>query len=154
MFESTLATTQDAHLILKLYELRTEETMRKARAWMHTEFFPESLDEVVELMKALGTEHNAWARQVTSYWDMAAAFVTHGALNGELFLDCASEPFFIYAKFEPYLAEIRTFRPGFLEKIEQLVEAYPQARASVERLKAILPQRRAQAQALRASRGQ
>jgi hypothetical protein len=32
----------EASLILKLYELRREETMRKARNWYFAEFNPES----------------------------------------------------------------------------------------------------------------
>ncbi|GGH15949.1 DUF4760 domain-containing protein [Silvibacterium dinghuense] len=154
MFESTLATTQDADLILKLYELRTEATMRQARAWLHGEFFPESSAEALAVLQAFGTEHNAWVRQVTSYWDMAAAFVTHGALNAELFLDCNNEPFFIFAKFEPYLAEIRAGRPGFLVKVQQLVEEYPAARTRVDQLKRTLPQRKAAFLASRAAKGQ
>ena len=36
-----LATAADGELILKLYELRTEPTMRQARAWIMVEFWPE-----------------------------------------------------------------------------------------------------------------
>jgi hypothetical protein len=40
------ATTEDAQLVLRLYELRREDEMRKARAWYASEFLPNSFDEV------------------------------------------------------------------------------------------------------------
>lgn len=130
--ESTLATSHDAELILKLYDMRREAVMRKARHWMTSEFFPESAEEALAPFQAWGTEQNAWFRQVISYWEMAAAFVLHGALNGDLFLDCNNEPFFLYAKFQPFLAQIRTTYPTFLMQIEQVVQQYPAARQRVE----------------------
>lgn len=142
MFESTLATTDDAELILKLYELRTEPTLRKARSWMSTRFFPETAEEVLALLADTTGEKNAWFRQVTSYWDMAAAFVLHGALNAELFLDCNTEPFSLYARLEPYLPQLRTKRPWLFTKVEKLVEEFPQARAAVNGAAKLIPERR------------
>jgi hypothetical protein len=150
MFESTLATTDDAGLILKLYELRTEATMRQARSWMAGEFFPETAEEFFAIPNASGTQENAWFRQVLSYWEMAAAFVLHGALNAELFVDCNTEPFFLYAKFLPLLPEIRKRMPGFLSKLGQVVEQSPTARAKVEQASRNVASRRA---AIAAARG-
>ena len=45
-----MATAQDAELILKLYKLRTEETMRKARAFVGGEFNPTSFAEIQEFL--------------------------------------------------------------------------------------------------------
>ena len=134
MFESTLATTDDATLILKLYELRTEDTMRQARAWMTGQFFPQTAEEFFAISNAAATQENAWYRQVLSYWEMAAAFVLHGALNADLFVDCNAEPFFLYAKFLPLLPEIRKKMPGFLAKTGQVVEQSPTAQAKVEQM--------------------
>jgi hypothetical protein len=134
MFESTLATTDDATLILKLYELRTEATMRKARSWVIGEFIPETAEEFFAVTSAFGTQESAWFRQVLTYWDMAAAFVLHGALNADLFVDCNAEPFFLYAKFLPLLPEIRKKTPGFLSKVGQVVEQSPTAQTKVEQM--------------------
>ncbi|HEX3471627.1 MAG TPA: hypothetical protein VHT28_10620 [Silvibacterium sp.] len=134
MFESTLATTDDAGLILKLYELRTEATMRQARAWMTGQFFPQTAEEFFAVSSASATQENAWYRQVSSYWEMAAAFVLHGALNADLFVDCNAEPFFLYAKFLPLLPEIRKKMPGFLSKLGQVVEQSPTAQARVAQM--------------------
>jgi len=134
MFETTLATTADAELILKLYELRTEPTMREARAWLTGKFFPRTSEEFFAMANARGSQENAWYRQVTSYWEMAAAFVLHGALNADLFVDCNSEPFFIYAKFQPLLPEIRQKMPTFLSKLGLVIDQSPTAKAKVEQM--------------------
>ena len=134
MFETTLATTADAELILKLYELRTEPTMREARAWLTGKFFPRTSEEFFAMANARGSQENAWYRQVTSYWEMAAAFVLHGALNADLFVDCNSEPFFIYAKFQPLLPEIRQNMPTFLSKLGLVIDQSPTAKAKVEQM--------------------
>jgi hypothetical protein len=42
--EVPMATTQDAEIILRLYELRRETEMRKARDYITNEFWPESFD--------------------------------------------------------------------------------------------------------------
>jgi hypothetical protein len=142
MFESTLATTEDANLILKLYELRTETGLRQARNWMVGQFLPATVDEFFAVANGVG-EHNAWFRQVTSYWEMASAFVLHGALNAELFVDCNSEPFYLYAKFLPLLPAIRQQMPNFLGKVGQVVEHSPVAAAKVEMMGKRLAARRA-----------
>jgi hypothetical protein len=43
------ATAADAELILKLYELRREPEMRKARNWWMNEFWPQSADDFIKL---------------------------------------------------------------------------------------------------------
>lgn len=145
--ESTLATAHDAELVLKLYDLRREATMRKARHWMAVEFNPESYEEFAAVMTAWGTERNAWFRQVGSYWEMAVAFVLHGALNADLFLDCNGEPLFLYAKFQPFLSEARKLNPGLFRHTERLIAEYPAARQRVEAMSKTLEVRRAAAKA-------
>ena len=64
--ESTLATAHDADLVLKLYDLRSEETMRKARHWIAVEFNPQSFEDFMARVKAWGTAENAWLRTGTN----------------------------------------------------------------------------------------
>ena len=145
--EQSLATNADAQLILKLYELRTEETMRQARAWMTGKFWPTTAEEFFAVAGRPGTQENAYMRQVSSYWEMAASFVLYGALSGELFIASNNENFFLFAKFQPFLAEVRQKMPPFLEKTEQLVQTYPAARQRVEQLVRGMDARRAAATA-------
>src|SRR5437764_9005738 len=99
----------DAELILKLYELRREAELRKARNWWLVTFWPESADDVMKLAADLGSQENNWLRQVTGYWELAASFVVRGVLNQDLFLEgsCSGEMFFLFAKVSPFLKELR-----------------------------------------------
>ena len=73
--ERMLASPADAEIILKLYELRTEKEMRQARAWMTGQWWPNTADEFLSVAQNPASEHNAWFRQVATYWEMAAALV-------------------------------------------------------------------------------
>src|SRR5690349_22988832 len=92
--ETTLAAREDAATILKLYELRQEPVLRRARAWMR-EFWPTSAEQVIVVIEDSGSDQNAWFRQTTTYWDMAAALVNHGVLASDLFLDTSAEAFLV-----------------------------------------------------------
>ena len=94
----------EAGLILELYDLRREETMRKARDWFFREFNPES---AADIDKVLFGEHSGHFRMVMTYWDMAAALVNHGAIDMALFNDTNGEQFPVFAKVEPFLGEMR-----------------------------------------------
>jgi len=103
------ATTADAQLILQLYDLRRESEMRTARAWWAGEFFPENADDFLKVAWAMGTQENAWLRQVGGYWGIVASFVLTGVLNEELFLQpgFSGEMFLIYAKIHPFVKDLR-----------------------------------------------
>src|SRR5436190_24118165 len=122
-----------AGLLLKLYELRTEPTLRQARAWFAFEFHPSSSRDVLSTWLGPGHE-SAPYRMVTSYWDMAASFVTQGAIPAEMFNAANTEHFALYAKLRPYLTEVRaaTNYPDYLMNVERVIESLPDAQARVE----------------------
>jgi hypothetical protein len=130
--ERMLATPADAEIILKLYELRTETLMREARAWFGGQFWPETSEDFFALTSNPTDPHNAFFRQVTSYWEMAAAMVLHGAVSPDLFIDCNNEGFFILAKFAHILPAIRERMPGFLIKTSEIVTRFPSAAVRYE----------------------
>ena len=130
---------EEAGLILKLYELRREETMRQARDWYFREFNPQSL---AEFNGEMFGAHSGHLRMVVTYWDMAAALVNDGAIRMELFTDCNAEHISVFAKLEPLVEEIRaTYGPKFAANLEKLIDAIPNGRkmteAARERMKAI-----------------
>jgi hypothetical protein len=131
------ATAHDAQVILKLYDVRREAEMRKARLWVTGEFWPQSADDIIKVMNAQSTPENAWLRQVWSYWDMAAAFVLHGAINEALFTEpgCSGEMFFVFAKIHPFLKELRekTGNPYMFSNIEKVATGTKDARKRLER---------------------
>jgi hypothetical protein len=130
--ERMLATPADAEIILKLYELRREPVMRQARAWMTGEFWPNTADEFFAVAQNPADPHNAFFRQVTTYWEMGAAMVLHGAVSAELFVDCNGEGFFILAKFAHILEPIREKMPMFMNKTSELVNRFTAASARYE----------------------
>jgi hypothetical protein len=110
----------DAELILKLYDLRREATMREGRNWFFT-FNPTSAQDVIDVLLS---EHSGHYRMVVSYWEMAAALVNEGAIDEKLFNETNGEHIFVYAKIEPVIGEIRTLfgQPDFLQNLETLVK--------------------------------
>jgi len=137
----------EAGLILKLYELRREETMRKARDWYFRDFNPQTM---ADFSAAIFGEHSGHVRMVVTYWDMAAALVNRGAIGLELFADTNGEQIGVFAKIEPLLTEIRAaFGPQFATNLEKLIDAMPNGRqrtaATREQMKAIAAQLTARA---------
>lgn len=118
--------TGAAGLLLKLYELRTEATLRKARAWFAFEFHPSSARDVLSTWLGPGHE-SAPYRMATTYWDMAASLVVQGAIPAEMFNDANTEHVVLYAKLRPYLAEVRAASgyPDYLMNIERVIEMLP-----------------------------
>ena len=112
--------------ILRLYELRSEETMRKARDWFATGFHPESTQDILNVLVG---EHSAKFRMVASYWDMAAAFVVFRAINQDMFNAINTEHVIVYAKLQPFLSDLRAV-PGippylYLKHLEPVVQSIP-----------------------------
>lgn len=133
---------EEATLILKLYELRREETMRAARDWFFREFNPESLEDV---NKVMFSERSGHLRMVLTYWDMAAALVNNGAISMEMFNETNGEHFSVYAKMEPIIKEVRnSYGPQFVANLQKLIETTPggtQRSAAIrERMKGIRAQ--------------
>jgi hypothetical protein len=121
---SQAPTAADAELILKLYDLRREAESRKARSWWFG-FWPEKADDIVKIATAMGSQENAWFRQVSGYWEMAAALVLHGTINRDLFLEpsISGEMFVIFAKIHPFLPELREKlrTPTAFRNVERLI---------------------------------
>ena len=133
---------EEAGLILKLYELRREDTMRKARDWYFREFNPQSM---AEFNNAMFGEHSGYLRMVVTYWDMAAALVNNGAISRELFNDSNGEHLGVFSKVELLLGEIRSaYGPKFSANLEKLIDETPDGRiraaAAREQMKAIRAQ--------------
>ena len=130
-------TVADAELILKLYDLRREPEMRKARNWWLMTFWPQSAEDFMKVANAPGTPENNWLRQVLGYWEMSASLVLHGAANADLFLETSfsGEMYFIYAKMQPILADLRKKMdsPKMFGNIEKVLTRSKDAR---DRLKA------------------
>jgi len=136
---SKKASADDAQLILKLYELRREPEMRKARNWWMTDFWPKNADDFLKVAWAMGSAENNWLRQVAGYWGMTASLVLEGALSKELFLRPSSsgEMFVMFGKVHPFLKDLRQKLgdPEVFLDVEKVITSTKWGR---ERLKFIL----------------
>lgn len=100
-------TYDDANLVLKLYDMRREERLRSARAWFAGNFKGVTTIEQFQKVCAPGTEENASFRMLTTYWDMAASFVTNGVLNEALFYESGRELLFVWERAKEYILAFR-----------------------------------------------
>jgi hypothetical protein len=124
----------DAELILKLYDLRREATMRDARNWFWT-FNPTSVQDIIEVLLS---EHSGHYRMVISYWEMAAAMVNEGAIDEKLFNECNGEQIFVYSKIAELVPDIRNLfgSPDFLMNLETLIKRIPNHEEKIAGMKA------------------
>lgn len=120
-----MSKVESADLILKLYDLRREEMMRKARNWFFT-FNPTSAEDYIKTM--MDPEVGGYLRMVASYWDMAAALVNHGAIDADMFNETAGEHIIVFAKIQPHLAALREMwqNPTAFQHLEKVVTGTPE----------------------------
>jgi hypothetical protein len=143
------ATANDAQVLMQLYDLRREPLMRKAREFVIGQFWPSTHEEFAAVMNSFGSEHNAYARQALTYWDMAAAMVLEGAVHEGLFFKCNGELHFLFAKFGHYLPQLRkdSGNAEFLINFEKLATKSAEGKARIKRIHEMFKVRAAAAKA-------
>lgn len=114
---------EDAQLILRLYELRRENTMRDARQWFASKFRSETLEDMQRHCPP-GSQEHAYFRMVTSYWDMAATFVVEGVLNERMFSRTSGEALLVWERVRPVIGALRQgfANPVYLKNLETVAE--------------------------------
>lgn len=123
-----MATPADGELVLKLYEMRREEEMRKARRFIVFDFQPKTLEELRIVSRDLNSPHNSAWRQVTTYWEMAHGLVLHGALDADLFFDTTGEGILVYAKYHHFHVETEKQSGNpFMRNTAALIARFPAA---------------------------
>jgi len=117
----------DAELLLRLYELRREEKLRRARQWMIEEFQADSVEDFNRRVSQ-GSEENTFFRMALSYWDMAASLVNHGLLKEDLFFENTGEFWMIWEKVRHVAPALREARKNPLawKNLESLARKYEQ----------------------------
>jgi hypothetical protein len=125
-------TAADAEICIKIYDLRREAEMRKARNWFGM-WMPQSFDDFLNISMNFTAPENAWFRQVLTYWENAASLVLRGAVHKDLFMDWNHEMVFVYVKIKPFLEQIRAHfkMPEYMEKVEKVCTSTPELRKSV-----------------------
>ena len=107
-----------AELMLRLFEMRRDPEMRRARQHVMHEFKPTSWEEVRYLS---GEDGDRWFRMVTSYWEMVAGLVNRGYLDEDLFFDTQGEGLFVWLRVKDVVPDGRKhLRPTWLWNLEQM----------------------------------
>jgi len=117
-------TIADAELMLRLYELRRDPELRRARQWFLTSFSAQTWTEI-KLRYLSHDDDDRWFRMTTSYWEMVGSLVNRGVLHAELFFDHTGEDIVSWERCKPWIAEAREdIRPTYLLHFERLVAAH------------------------------
>ena len=97
-------------------------------------------DALVEHFASHDPEVGGYLRMVTSYWDMAAALVNHGAIDADLFNETAGEHIFVFAKIEPILADLRErFQSAdIFRNLEKVISDDPKGAEKLARTKEMI----------------
>ncbi len=114
----------DANLILRLFELRREDRMRKARSWFVASFTFQTI-EAFETACPPSSEENVSTRMVLTYWDMAGSFLNSEVLDRELFYRSGNELLFTYLRIAGLIPALRERYedPTIYSELEQAGEA-------------------------------
>jgi hypothetical protein len=133
---------KSAELLLQLYDSRREPVLRAARDWWVMKFHPNTPKDVLRVW--VGSE-SAPYRMVTTYWEMAASFVTMGAIDAEMFHAANTEHLAVYAKLRPFLTEIRELShyPDYLQHLESIVTGLPDLETRLSPIERFLARRAA-----------
>jgi hypothetical protein len=117
-------THADAELLLRLYEIRREPELRRARQWFLTKFQASDWMEI-KLRYLTHSDEDRYFRMTTSYWEMVGTLVNRGVLQAELYFDHTGEDIVAWERCKPWIAGARAdIRPTYLYQFERLVEAH------------------------------
>jgi len=134
----------DAELLLRLYDLRRESSLREARTTMVTQFLPKSYEELKTIATSTAHPQNQAFRQASTYWEMVYGMAKHGVIHADFLMESAGEGLIIYAKALPWLKQLReeTGRP-FLANAEWVVANSEHAKKTFARFAASVEKQRA-----------
>ena len=119
----------DAELLLRLYEIRRDPELRRARQWFLTDFKPSGWMEI-KLRYLTHSEEDRHFRMTTSYWEMVGTLVNRDVLHAELFFDHTGEDIVTWERCKGWIVEAREdIRPTYLYQFERMVEAHQAFRA-------------------------
>lgn len=123
----TKPTHEQAQLQLKLYDLRREERLRKARDWFFKNFFAETLDEAMKIAP-MGTDQGSYFMMVLSYWDQACAMLNYGLLHEDLFFEHSGEFVGVWERVKATIPEARQrfVNKEFAANLQKAAERFEQ----------------------------
>ncbi|MEO8031907.1 MAG: hypothetical protein ABJC74_02695 [Gemmatimonadota bacterium] len=97
----------DADLIIKLYDLRREATMRESRRLILKEYWPRTAEDALAVLRNEHPLNTAW-RQTVGYWEMVYGMGRHGIINGDFLVENNGEGLVLFSRAEPHLPALRS----------------------------------------------
>ena len=75
----------------------------------------------------MNAETGGLLRMVLSYWDMAGAFVNHGAIDADMFNETVGEHIGVFSKIEPFIEDLRAKwgQPDAFKHLEKVIYDKP-----------------------------
>lgn len=122
-------------LALRLFELRRDETLRRARTYLLFELEP-TVKAFQEACKNTTSETGLKVRQGISFWDQIAGILLHGlgGYDSPTVFGANQEMFILYAKLEPILPELeQVFGHKVLANISELARCSDEAKGCMDR---------------------
>jgi hypothetical protein len=115
----------DAELLLRLYDLRREEKLRRAREWFTLEFNAKSTEDYQKKYPP-GSEQDAFSRMVVTYWEMVGSIVNSGLIKQDFFFQNTAEFFSVWEKIKDLVPAVReTYKnPHLWENLEMMATNY------------------------------
>lgn len=115
----------DAELMLRLYDLRREEKLRRAREWFTLEFRAESTEDFLKKYPP-GSEQDAYFRMVVTYWEMVASIVNNGLIKQDFFFQNTGEFFGVWERIKHLIPNARqAFKnPHLWGNLERIAASY------------------------------
>jgi len=124
-------TPHDAELLMRLYEIRRDPEMRRARQWFLTDFKAKDWSEIKATYLSF-VDEDRWFRMTTSYWEMVASMVNREVLHPELFFDHSGEHIVTWERCKSWIEGARAdIRPSYLINFERMVAAHQEYRKKV-----------------------
>lgn len=117
----------DAELLLRLYDLRREEKLRRAREWFTHEFHAQTQEEFFKKYPP-GSEENALFRMVVTYWEMVGSIVNSGLIKQDFFFQNTGEFFGVWERIKGLIPAAReSFKnPHLYKNLEEMATNYEQ----------------------------
>jgi hypothetical protein len=116
---------EDIDVILRLYELRREPLLRKARSWYLDNFYPKSIDEIGQKYPH-GSEAETHIKTVLSYWDMVAGILNRGLLDESLAFENAGEMWVVWDRIQLLVPAWRSYHknPALFRNLEDACKRF------------------------------
>ena len=115
----------DAELLLRLYDMRREEKLRRAREWFTQEFQTMPADELLAKYP-MGSQENSYFRMVVTYWEMVGSILNNNLIEKDFFFQNTGEFFGVWEKIKPVMPALRESykNPLLWKNLEKMATAY------------------------------